>query len=226
VVKPAAHARRTRQSERGAAVFIVVMAITLLTAIGVFAIRSASMVEMASGYNRQAVQAMYLSEFGGRAAAGHTSAIGDKLPYLFEKDKADKKCVANAGASLKCLRFYAPDLEKMVDSEYPGQLLLEPQDVSGEGSLGPPVGEAGLVAATDGTFMIEVTDPGRSEPIPGQPAGNAAIKNTQVTVTVFAQVRPFPDGGASGNPWCTASTSSTGASIQSLRSHFTIKNTP
>ena len=53
-----------RQNQRGAAVFIVVMVITLLTAVGMFAARSASLVDVASGYGRNAMQTQYVSEYG------------------------------------------------------------------------------------------------------------------------------------------------------------------
>ena len=53
-----------RTSERGAAVFVVVMVLSMLTAIGVFAIRAAAMANASSGYDRQNTQNHYVSEYG------------------------------------------------------------------------------------------------------------------------------------------------------------------
>jgi Tfp pilus assembly protein PilX len=60
---------KQRRAQRGAAVFIVVMVLSLITAIGVFSMRSASLVDLASGYNRQSVQASFVAEYAARAAA-------------------------------------------------------------------------------------------------------------------------------------------------------------
>src|SRR5688572_24601151 len=69
--------RASRRGERGAAVFIVVMAVVLLTGIGVFAVRTASMVDVAAGYDRQMTQTHHLSELAGRTVAAYTDGSGD-----------------------------------------------------------------------------------------------------------------------------------------------------
>jgi hypothetical protein len=221
MVSRARRSRRRRQ--RGAAVFIVVMAITLLTAIGIFAIRSASMVETAAGYNRQAIQTMYLSEYAARSTAAHTSGITDAVVNVLLRSDPEK-CLSNGTLALPCAKFISSEIESRVDKEYPGQLLLEPQDTSTEGSLGPALGAAGTQAAQDATFLVELTDPGDTAAKEGFHADDRGLKNVQVTVTALAQIRPFPVGGASGNPWCTAATSSNGASVQTLRAHITLPN--
>ena len=60
---------RDRASERGAAIFIVVAVLTLLSAIGIFAARAATLAEQASGYDRQNTQNHYVSEYALMAAA-------------------------------------------------------------------------------------------------------------------------------------------------------------
>lgn len=57
-----------RTGERGAAIFIVLMITTLLTAIGVFAVRTSSLVERAVGFARKGSQAFYVGEFGSTQA--------------------------------------------------------------------------------------------------------------------------------------------------------------
>lgn len=60
---------RRRRQESGAAVFLVVMVLTIVGAIGVFSMRSASLVDLATGYSRQSVQATAVAEYAARTAA-------------------------------------------------------------------------------------------------------------------------------------------------------------
>ena len=60
---------RRRRAQRGMAVFLVVLVLTMISAIGVFSMHSASLVDRASGFNRQNVQATTMVEFGARGAA-------------------------------------------------------------------------------------------------------------------------------------------------------------
>ena len=60
---------RRRPAERGAALFVVVMVITLLTAVGIFAARSTSLVDAATGYGRQASQTIALADYGAKLVA-------------------------------------------------------------------------------------------------------------------------------------------------------------
>lgn len=62
--KAALRRARSRSGERGAALFIVVLVTVLLSAIGIFAVRVSSLVQVASGYNRRATSAYYLAELG------------------------------------------------------------------------------------------------------------------------------------------------------------------
>ncbi len=48
--------------ERGAAVFVVVSVITLLTSVGLFAVRNSTLSNKASGYNRQLMQTHYVTD--------------------------------------------------------------------------------------------------------------------------------------------------------------------
>ena len=68
-LQPALARLRRRRTERGMAVFLVVLVLTMISAIGVFSMHSASLVDRASGYNRQNVQATAMVEFGARGAA-------------------------------------------------------------------------------------------------------------------------------------------------------------
>ena len=54
--------RASRSGERGAALFIVVLVIVLVSAIGIFAVRVSSLVQVASGYSRRATSAAYIAD--------------------------------------------------------------------------------------------------------------------------------------------------------------------
>jgi Tfp pilus assembly protein PilX len=68
-VSPRLQRYRQRRAERGMAVFLVVVVLTMTSAIGVFAMYSASLVDRATGFNRQNVQATAMVEFGLRGTA-------------------------------------------------------------------------------------------------------------------------------------------------------------
>src|SRR4051812_18040257 len=68
-VPPALVRLRRRRNQRGMAVFLVVLVLTMVSAIGVFSMHSASLVDRAAGFDRQNVQATAIVEFGLRGAA-------------------------------------------------------------------------------------------------------------------------------------------------------------
>jgi Tfp pilus assembly protein PilX len=68
-VTPALVRLRRRRNQRGMAVFLVVLVLTMVSAIGVFSMHSASLVDRAAGFDRQNVQATAIVEFGLRGAA-------------------------------------------------------------------------------------------------------------------------------------------------------------
>jgi hypothetical protein len=56
--------RRFHRRERGATLFVVVLAITLLTGVGLYSLHSSALVARASGNQREARQTTYLAELG------------------------------------------------------------------------------------------------------------------------------------------------------------------
>jgi hypothetical protein len=213
---------RARRSQRGAAVFIVVMAIVLLTGIGVFAVRTASLVDVAAGYERQSTQTHHLSELAGRAAASDASGIKDIFEMVLNtRNLAPETCLANRrpGSTappdyLTCYRIDHTRLTERVS----GNVLLVPQTGTGDGSFGPRLGDAeGFSSPLEGQILLEYTDPNHHEMAPGEEVGKQAP--LEVTVTAHAQLRP---AGAGDRPWCAPQASSMGASVQLLRSHLTI----
>ena len=181
--------RRRRHGERGAAVFIVVLVVTLLTAIGVFALRSVSLVDVAAGYDRQASQTLYLSEYAGRAVAAE---VGDGAGRIYVDKVAagtDTNCLVNTKldptaldplitAPLPCYKLFINEIGSRVDKNFSGNKVLATQDTSFAGSLGPKLDVTGAIQPMEGVFVVEMTDPAETVPTPGSAQGGNNPANT------------------------------------------------
>jgi hypothetical protein len=192
-----------RAGERGAAIFIVVMVLTMLTGIGVFAIRAASLAEAASGYDRQNMQNHYVGEYGLLGAVTELSTARRDW-YFTKMSEGKERCLANNGVvssvtKVPCFPIHASEVQAGVYSNFSGRPLFEPATtaagVTTPGSLGP----SGL----DGDFRVEMTDPGPvGLPVAGTDVGGtSAWKYYQVTLSSVGQVRPAGDPAS-----CVAST--------------------
>jgi hypothetical protein len=213
---------RRRPSERGAAVFIVVMVIALLTGIGVFAARSVSLVDMATGYDRQATQTRLISDYAGRFVTSELGA-GDAKAYLGLFAGGTDRCRSNdaalpvqVGSPLPCYVFEAPDITTLIQRRTPSQTVFADQSTSAAGSLGPEIITGNASSALEGLMRIEIIDAFSGETAAGsRPDGFMAM---QFTITAYAQVRNVSGVTA----WCANPNISTGASLQALRAHITI----
>jgi hypothetical protein len=192
--------RPRRSGERGAAVFVVVMALTMLTAIGVFAVRAASLANAASGYDRQNTQNHYVGEYGLLGAVTELSSTR-RPAYVDKMSKGVEQCsaakgVTNTGGSVPCYHLYANDVQKAVNDNFSGRPLFEATSNSSglvPGSLG--------AGALDGDFVVELTDPGPvGMPVAGSDIGGTGPKfrYLQVTLTSTGQVRPTGTGACDG----------------------------
>ncbi len=203
---------RRRAHERGAALFIVVLVIMLLTAIGIFAARSASLVDVASGYDRQAVQTEYIAEYGIRGATtrlanGEGSAALNEMRQGIDTCQATKDLVLPSGQRPSCYKWFMPEVSAALDAP-----LLDSPTATDPGSLGPP-------GATDtqmlGNFVVELTDETSGGAVPGfQVDGqNQSFQMVRITLTSQGAVRPFTAGTA-----CDASSSRSAGSAY-VRAH-------
>lgn len=223
--------KRRASRERGAAVFIVVMVIALLTAIGIVAAHTASLVDTASGYDRQLLQTSYLAEYAGMAG---TAEFGGKPEtYLRLMLQGTEKCPSNAkvtpvvtGAPVPCYKLFMSEIDQRVSTNFTGQSVLDPQAASTDGSLGPPLGVG--TDMMNGVFMVEMIGAFNSDPKAGSDVGGTAtaFHDVQVTLTAFAQIRSMPTGSTNGDAWCADTSSSTSASVQAVRAHVTLPNLP
>ncbi len=208
------------------------MVIVLLTAIGMVAAHSASLVDEASGYSREALQTYYLTDFAGRVA---TTEIGSKpQTYLDLMRKGTEACPSNAlvapvttGAPIPCYKLYMSEIAGRVADNYSGQTLLDPQTQTTAGSLGAPLSSGSDML--NGVFMVEMIDAFKADPKARSDVGGGAnaFFDVQLTLTAFGQIRSMPSTGVNTDPWCANSTGvSSSASVQAIRAHVTLPNIP
>jgi hypothetical protein len=173
-----------RRRERGATVFIVVVVISLLTGIGVYAVRVASMVDAAAGNARQAVQTRYMAEYGALSVLAELGS-GTATQYLSMVRAATDDCRStqfvdvDVAGRAPCYKVFMGEL-----AEGGREFLNEPGD-EGPGSLGGPVN---LI-----NFVVELTDPVQTgAPVAGTDIGGTGPRFEYVTVTAtsIGQVLP------------------------------------
>jgi hypothetical protein len=195
-----------RRDERGAAVFMVVMVLTLISAIGVFSMRSASLVDLASGYNRQNVQAGFIAEYAARAAATY---IGDNESLVESTDRvagcAPNLLSANANAPCTVLKtsllagVYADSAPVAFDDGLAGLLSLP-----------------GELTSVQAEFVTELVEPGPANAMSSPGFESGEFK--QITLTSIARVYPS-DAGSIG---VCAPISRGAVSQQTVRAHVIV----
>jgi hypothetical protein len=187
--------RFSRKNERGTTVLVVVMVTTLITAIGVFAVRNISQIDLAVGYSRQSAQANAFAELGTSAAMAQMVATGNGYAVDMEaRDKNDPlqlapafKCEANGVYATASLSTCYPLDQKSMDSMTStnnGETLVEPTVAGSEpGSFGP-------LANTTGIVKVEFTEKRPTNtPIGGFKAGETSASD--ITLTTIAVVSPI-----------------------------------
>ena len=201
MVSPLTLRYRQRRQQRGAAVFIVVMVLTIVSAIGVFSMRSASLVDLATGYNRQSVQASFQAEYAARAAATYLQMDPALVTSTARVDGCARALqAANPDAPCNVLKtsFLANALNDTPDDDLPGMLAL-------------PVADEQTTIKSE--FVAELTEPAPANVTasPGFVAGHFK----QITITSIARV--YPDDGVSTGV-CSPAARGT-VSQQSVRAH-------
>lgn len=191
--------RFSRRTERGTTVLVVVLATTLITAIGVFAVRNISQIDVAVGYSRQSAQASAFAELGTSAAMAQMLATGNGYAIDMEardpndalKLKPAYSCEANgryATASLStCYPLNQDRIDAMTGNSN-GKTLIEPAVAGAEsGSFGP-------LANTTGFVKIEFTEKRPTNtPISGFKAGETSASD--ITMTTVAVISPVSSTG-------------------------------
>jgi len=210
-----------RQGERGAAVFIVVMVLTLLTAVGLFAVRSASLADLAAGYDREGAQAALVAEYAITASAAYLANDPSTviLGYKASIDRSPQPCQANAlpgtfpapAPRPGCYRLDITELQTSFNKTT-GESVFAPANLTG----GPSGSTSSLNAneTTNATFVVEVTDAAKT----GVPAegDDAKVSTVTMTLTAISQVRPAAA--------CAASLSAPAAGQQVMRAMIATKS--
>ena len=220
-------APRARASQRGAAVFVVVMVVTLLTAIGIFAVRSASLVNVASGHARQGMQTRLLAEYATRIGVMHLGAVGTAAQNVgamgaTREDGKEETCLSENKVRVdlfgrqECKVVRHEDLAVDVNAASPGQLLLDPQTAALDGSLGPRLVEADANPATalEGVFRVEAVEYHSAGMLAGSNSGSDPDFTT-ITITTYAHT-------ASGGGACPSPEAAPSMSVRAMRASFTV----
>lgn len=204
---------KPRSHERGAVIFIVIMAMLLLSSLGVFAIYSANMATQAAGFQRLAAQTQYTAELGilagtgyfsvpGYAEANYRQAVADDIAGT--EDDCESEVAGNF-----CKRMLMGDIDETIQNETTNYIL----------DLTPGEGSMSAAGGVEGDFILEMT-----EPRPVIVGGNTVDTNTgsgvtydRVTLTSYGLVRPTSTNLCSG-----AAGSNIAAGKMGMRAHVII----
>lgn len=221
-----------RKSERGAALFVVVMAIMLLTGLGVWTMRSAALVDQASGFARAAAQGQSLAELGALAITAQLSVPGEA--WLHDEiargstPVRDQCVMAGAGGPPVVPApppAYCRVFEDTVSNQFTTNVNPSPLnpgtgrpvvDQAPGGSFGPLASPDPLFSMIEGRFWVEMTD-GHSANVAGNQAGISGYR--RVVLTSFGLLRPRP--AAAGAPICSLGENSS-ATQAGIRAHALI----
>ena len=163
-----------RSRERGATLFVVVLAITMLTGVGLYTVHASSLAARAAGNGRQASQADRVAELN---ALAFLSALRvEPRPYIQEAVNANPgQCEMNGTltAGTTCLQLTSDGLVPASGAPLLGTDSL--------GSMGTLSGKA----------RLEITDVNDLQiPIPGHDLNKEEIRYYQATVTIIASLNP------------------------------------
>ena len=193
-----------RSASAGAVMFIVAMTVTVLAAVGLYALSATSAEIKTTGYERQSSQTHYLSEYGVLGASQQISGTQAQLYIGLMVSRPDTGCVSLRGIPASGVTSWgqvpgplARSCRRMGSGELAGAAanggwqnpVLEPYQPSQPtkpGSLGS--------VPISGDFFIEMTDPNQASP----PAGfdlKLGLCFTQVTISSTGITQPvLPTG--------------------------------
>jgi hypothetical protein len=203
----------SRRRQRGASVLIVFLVLTMLTGIGMYAARSATLSTAVAGSAKQLAQTRSISEY---AVMNATAALSrDPARYVNEMPKYtpplnDPKCFCSAAMpNATCFPLSFKQLEAEA-----GLPLILPADVPAKipGGLGP--------ASVEADFNIDLTDLApASPPVAGESLNSDSpvkIGYLSVTLTATGQLRP------TSTPASLAKNLASSASVETWRAHVVV----
>jgi Tfp pilus assembly protein PilX len=188
------------------AVFLVVLVLTLVSAIGVFAMHSASLVDRATGFNRQNVQATAMVEFGLRGAG---TWLGRNKAMLYSKERI-------AGCATRLLAADSDAACSVLKQSLLNDTFVETAPVAvSDGLLGQ------LNSPFDGTSIRAELATEMTEAFDATAAARAGSAGGTKEMTLTTTARVFPTNGTSTT---ACGTGARGAmSQQRIRAHVIIQ---
>jgi hypothetical protein len=232
VVSPPSNRRRARarrRARRGLTVYVVLLVIAMLSAVGIFASRSASLATAQSGYFRQMTQTHYVTEY---AVLTTIAAIESDTPgyvaemerlsddFTNDADNSDfdgwRKC-RTFGENQRCYKFGIEGIEQRLGDV----TLFEPRP-----DPSTPIGEPGSLGRADveARFMVEATELAQVVgPITGQRATDMPVTFYAVTLSATGEVGP-PASADPDDP--DAAFRSAAVSLETARVHLTLGPLP
>jgi hypothetical protein len=183
---------RRHSSERGATIFVVVLAITLLTGIGLFTVHSSSLLARAAGNQREATQTAYLAELGTLATLSAIGAAPQAYMNFVDRTVVDAKkedCRSTQG-----LNATLYGIQRCI--ELTNGKITPPTGASlwASDSFGPAKDPATGTYALGGAFDSETSDiDDTGERVPGMAAtrdgvaGHFGFKQAKITTTASLQ---------------------------------------
>ena len=199
------------------------MVLTLLTAVGLFAVRSASLADVAAGYDREGAQATLIAEYAITASAAYlandpsTVLIGykasiDSIPSALPIERARRVPCRRPRRRPGCYRLELGELQTSF-SKTSKETVFAPPNLAG--SVSTSTSSLNANETTNATFVVEVTDAAKT----GVPAegDDAKVSTILMTLTAISQVRPAAA--------CAASLSAPAAGQQVMRAMIATKST-
>ncbi len=177
---------RARGSERGATLFVVVLAVTLLTGVGLYTVHSTALLARAAGNEREAQQTAYLAELGTLATLSQIATAPET--YVKEALKGADDCRMNQGG-LDTATYGLPSCFEQSSGEF---ALATGASLTAADSFGTAKDPVSGIYKISGQFLTETTDVAEAlGPVPGMDAtGRGAFRYYQAKLTTIAQLRP------------------------------------
>ncbi len=220
------HILRPHSDERGTAIFVVVLVVTLLTGIGLFAARVTGSVDAATGNARQSAQARALALYAAQLAPVALAVEKTPIMSLMDRPKngvAAPECPTNRFLpNVECAVRQHLDLAMLANRTGAANGLLTAQAASTHGSLGPSTGMTAL-PGIEGNLRVEYFERTNAPPANGEcRGGNCGNVRTplEFAITASAQIRPII--GAANNDWCSPANTTSNANIQAVRLYVTV----
>ncbi len=188
-----------RSSERGAAMFVVLMVILILSGIGTFALSNARYEVQAAGFGRHRAVSQEVTQLGGAAAMAEVGGQNRASAYLSRMKMPGVTCKANQGIlGSPCAHIYLRDVETRAGLT--SERLFRPAVL---GSKTP--GSLGLNTLSGG-FDVQLTEPLEvTKPLAGfniqsdsGQAGQQSSAATFVDITVTSTGVVFDDLNGNG----------------------------